>query len=92
MGNAVTDNAAMNRYEMITDGGLAFIRYRAVDKGRNLFHAEVPKSVEGHGVGSALARGTLDLVRMQGFKIIPGCPFVAAYIAKHPEFRDLVAS
>jgi len=51
----------------------------------------VPKPLEGHGLGSALARGALELARIQGYKIVPQCPFIAAYIAKHPEFRDLVA-
>jgi uncharacterized protein len=91
MPNAVTDNTASNRYELITDGGLAFVRYHTADKVRTLTHAEVPEALEGHGLGSALARGTLELARSQGYKIVPQCPFVAAFIGKHPEFQDLIA-
>ena len=91
MTNAVTDNAAMNRYELITDGGTAFVLYRTAGTIRTFAHAEVPKAVEGHGVGSTLARGALELARTQGFKVIPQCPFIAAFVVKHPEFRDLVA-
>jgi uncharacterized protein len=91
MPNAVTDNTAMNRYELITDGGLAFVSYRTSEKVRTLTHAEVPKAVEGHGLGSSLAQGALELARAQGYKIVPRCPFIVDYVAKHPEFRDLLA-
>ena len=91
MPNAVTDNTTLDRYELITDGGIAFVRYRTVDRIRTLTHAEVPKALEGHGLGSALARGALELARTQRYKIVPQCPFIVAYIAKHPEYRDLVA-
>jgi uncharacterized protein len=33
----------------------------------------------------------LDEMRRRGLKIVPRCPFVSAYLAKHPEYRDLVA-
>jgi uncharacterized protein len=91
MSNAVTDNTALNRYELITDGGIAFVRYRTSEKIRTFTHAEVPKALEGHGLGSALAQGALELARTQGYRIVPQCPFIAAFIGKHPEFRDLVA-
>ena len=90
MPNAVTDNTAMNRYELITDSGLAFVRYRTADNVRTLTHAEVPKALEGHGLGSALARGALELARTQDYRIIPQCPFIVAFIGKHPEFQDMI--
>ena len=53
-------------------------------------HTEVPKELNGRGIGSALARGLLDIARTQGLTVKPLCPFVAGYIAKHPEYADLV--
>jgi predicted GNAT family acetyltransferase len=91
MSNAVTDNTALNRYELITEGGVAFVRYRTAPGIRTLTHAEVPKALEVHGLGSALAQGTLELARTQGYRIVPQCPFIVDFIEKHPEFRDLVA-
>jgi predicted GNAT family acetyltransferase len=52
---------------------------------------EVPEALEGQGIGSALARGALDDVRAQGLQVIPLCPFVAAFIRRHPEYLDLVS-
>ena len=34
--------------------------------------------------------GLLDIVRAQGLTVKPLCPFVAGYIAKHPEYADLL--
>ena len=44
----------------------------------------------GLGVGSALARRVLDDARKAGESVIPRCPFIAAYIRRHPADRDLV--
>jgi predicted GNAT family acetyltransferase len=54
-------------------------------------HTLVPPEIEGRGVGSKLIGGALDLVRDRGLKVVPQCPFVRAYIEKHPEMRDLLA-
>jgi predicted GNAT family acetyltransferase len=41
-------------------------------------------------VGSRLVRGALDDVRAGGRRIRPLCPFVRAYVDRHPEYADLV--
>jgi hypothetical protein len=43
-----------------------------------------------HGVGSRLVRGALDDIRSRGLRVAPVCPFVADYLRRHPEQRDLV--
>ena len=53
---------------------------------------EVPDPMEHHGYGSALAEAALGFAKSEGLKIIPSCPFVAAYLEKHPEHASLVAS
>jgi predicted GNAT family acetyltransferase len=35
-------------------------------------------------------RDTLDAARAEGLKVVPHCEFVAAYIERHPEYRDLL--
>jgi predicted GNAT family acetyltransferase len=47
--------------------------------------------VEGSGVGSALVAGALDDIRSRGLRVVPLCPFVAAFIRRHSEYADLVA-
>jgi len=53
-------------------------------------HTEIDPAFEGRGLGSTLARGALDAVRASGEPIVPLCPFIAAFIGKHPEYDDLV--
>jgi predicted GNAT family acetyltransferase len=89
--NAVVDNSAARRYEMDVDGQSAFISYRRSSGVVTLLHAQVPPERSGHGLGSKLAQGALQLARMQGLKVVPRCPFIASYIHKHPEFQDLLA-
>ena len=90
----VRNNKQEQRFEMtLGEGVLALIQYRPAGEGvLALTHAEVPEEFEGQGVGSALVKGTFELVRTEELKIIPACPFVAAYLRRHPEYQSLVAS
>lgn len=55
-----------------------------------LRHTVVEPAAEGRGVGSALVRTALDWIRAEGRKVDPVCPFVAAWIERHPDYADLV--
>ena len=44
------------------------------------------------GIGSALIKGALADVRDQGLHLVPACAFVAAYLDRHPDQRDLLAA
>ena len=91
MPGEVKDNPALNRFEMEANGETAFVTYRLTKSAIVLIHTEVPKALEGHGIGSALAKGVLDLLRARNLKAAVGCPFIAAYIRKHPEYEDVLA-
>lgn len=90
MSNDVRDNVALNRFELDAEGHIAFSHYKRDGGLITIAHTEVPKELGGQGVGSALVRGLLDRVRAEGAKVRPLCPFVKAYIEKHPEYRNLV--
>jgi predicted GNAT family acetyltransferase len=89
----VADNEHLHRYEGLVDGEVAgFISYRTRPDGvRILVHTEVDPAFEGKGVGSLLVRGALDAERVRGGKIVPSCPFVGAYVKRHPDYDDLLA-
>lgn len=87
----VENNEAKKRFEINLPEGTAFIQYtKRGEDVYNLYHTEVPPQFGGKGVGSALAKGTLEYIKAEGKQIIPTCPFVAAYLKKHPEYEDLV--
>jgi uncharacterized protein len=71
-------------------GAVAFAAYALHGREIVFTHTEVPAALEGHGVGSRLARAALDDARRRGLAVVPRCPFIAAYIRRHPEYRDLV--
>ena len=87
----VRDNPAELRYEALKDGRLlGSIRYRTEPGLVVLVHTDVDPSAEGSGVGSELVAGALDDIRARGLRVVPVCPFVAAYIRRHPKHASLV--
>jgi len=86
----VRDNPALNRFELDVDGEVATAYYRLSPGVITFVHTEVPPKFSGRGVGSKLARGALDAVRARGLKVVTQCPFMAAFIGKHPEYNDLL--
>ncbi|MGA3157993.1 MAG: GNAT family N-acetyltransferase [Steroidobacteraceae bacterium] len=81
-----------HRYEMRLGDAVAFIDYRREGTIVALTHAEVPAALNGRGIGSALVRGTLELIKAAGEQVRPLCSFVAAYMAQHPEYEGLRAA
>jgi predicted GNAT family acetyltransferase len=56
----------------------------------DLLHTEVSPGLRGQGVADALAAAAIAFARDSGEKIIPTCPFVQKWLARHPEAADLV--
>lgn len=52
-------------------------------------HTVVEPAFEGRGVGSALARAALDDARDRGLPVLAVCPFIRAWMVRHPEYADL---
>jgi uncharacterized protein len=90
MSDEVRNNAALHRFELDADGHTAVAYYQLVPGVITFTHTEVPPALSGRGIGSKLARGALEAARAQGLKVVAKCPFVSAYIGKHPEFADLL--
>jgi uncharacterized protein len=86
----ITHNTAENRFEAATDHGMATLRYLLRGDVLDLAHTAVPQAAEGQGVGSALAHAALEHARAKGLKVIPSCPFVQKYMARHKEYADLL--
>ena len=88
----VEDNPAERRFEILLDDSLAgFIRYQVQSGTIVLWHTEVDPQFSDRGVGSALARGTLDRLRERGDRVRVTCPFLLRFIERHPEYKPVVA-
>jgi uncharacterized protein len=87
----ITDATERQRYEAHLDGKLAGVLEYVVKHGRlALVHTEVLPAHEGQGIGSALVRHALDDARRRQLRVIAICPYVQAYLTRHPEDEDIV--
>ncbi len=83
-----------DRYDILVDGkpaGFLEIRTSARDRTRSEFrHTEISDDFSGQGLAGKLVAAALDDTRAQGKSVLPYCPYVRSYIAKHREYEDLV--
>jgi predicted GNAT family acetyltransferase len=80
----VADNREASRFELVKNGQLAFLSYERKPDAMVFVHTEVPRSLRGHHVGERLVRAGLDAARTERLRIVAVCPFVRAYLRRHP--------
>ncbi|HEX6464607.1 MAG TPA: GNAT family N-acetyltransferase [Vicinamibacterales bacterium] len=80
----VTDNPSLSRFELPVDGQTAFLNYERTADALKLIHTEVPEAYRGRGFGQMLVKAALERGRADGLAIVAVCPFVRAYLKKHP--------
>jgi hypothetical protein len=84
------EQVTTGRFEMEQDGEVAYLEYTLTDRVLGLIHSEVPDKLRGHGIAASLAESALQWARENNRKVDVVCPLVLDYIAKHPEYADLV--
>jgi predicted GNAT family acetyltransferase len=89
----IRDNREANRWEVAAadeDKVIAYAEYRVRPGAVAFTHTVVEPEYEGKGIGSRLARTVLDDAVTRGLRIVPYCPFIAAYLERHPEYGEHV--
>lgn len=90
MTDQVQDAPERRRFEITRDGEvLGHAAYQKTDQMIIFTHTEIDRAYEGQGLGGHLVRSALDQVRHTGLKVLPICPFVQAWMSRHPEYQDL---
>ncbi len=84
MTNTIRNNTALSRFELDEAGATAFVNYRINGSSIIFTHTETPRALRGRGIATRLVEGAIVLSDGMGLKVIPGCSFVADYLAKHP--------
>ncbi|BFV60137.1 GNAT family N-acetyltransferase [Kitasatospora sp. CMC57] len=91
MTTTVTDRPESSRFEITEDGELAgFAEYFRHENEIAFIHTEIAPAFAGRGLAGVLARAALDAAREQGAEVLPYCPFIRAWLTKHPDYVDLV--
>jgi uncharacterized protein len=91
MAPTVTDVSDRRRFEIAVDGALlGFAEYRRRPGVITFLHTEIDPAREGEGLGTLLVKAALDTARAEGLAVLPYCPFVQGFIARHREYLDLV--
>jgi carboxymethylenebutenolidase len=89
-GVRVADAPARHRFEITVGGEPAgFTEYTLQPGVITIDHTEVDKAFGGRGLGGILAGAALDSAAARGLAVVPRCPFVKGWIAKHAHYRDL---
>jgi hypothetical protein len=84
-------NTGSSRLELEIEASTAFIEYKLSGHTLFLIHTEVPKELEGKGVGGAIVQKALQYAKDNDYKIVPICPFVRSYLERHKEWNAIVA-
>lgn len=83
-------NEAKKRFEIELNGAFAFINYGEVGKQIALVHTEAEPELAGTGAAQAVVEKTLHWIEENGYSLLPFCPYVFAFIKKHPEWKRIV--
>jgi predicted GNAT family acetyltransferase len=87
----VIHNESENRFEVSLGGPLALATYRLREGSMIINHTEVPPPFEGRGIAAKITRAALDYARAHNLKVVPSCPYTAAFLRKHAEYHDLLS-
>ena len=87
----VRDNKDESRFELEEQGLTAFADYSRRGDVLTIPHVEAPMALRGTGAAGRLMQGLLDLVREDGLKVVPSCPYAAGFIQRHKDYQDLLA-
>ncbi|OKL38608.1 GNAT family N-acetyltransferase [Pontibacter flavimaris] len=86
----VKDNPAQHRFETTIEGHTSVIEYKLRPGVMTVLHTEVPKELEGRGIAGTMTKYTLEHIAANSLQLVPLCPYMRAYLKKHPEYQYLV--
>ena len=82
----VVNNLQQQRWEASEGGELVgFSVYREQPGQVTFTHTEVNPALSGRGIGSMLAQAAVEDAVARDLRIVPRCPFIRAYLERHPE-------
>jgi uncharacterized protein len=86
----VERNEGKHRYEAQVGGEMAVLTYASSGDTIIFLHTLVPEPLEGRGIASRLAHTALEDARTAHLQVVAQCPYVAAYVRRHPEYLEIL--
>ena len=87
----LTDNTALQRFELEESGLIAFANYRRSGQQVVIPHVEAPPALRGTGTAGRLMTALVERARAEGFKITPTCSYAALWFRQHKDAADVLA-
>ena len=84
----IVNNKELMHFEIHEADDIAFLEYRFYKNDIAFMHTEVPESMGGKGVASALAKYAFKFAKEHNKAVMVYCPFVGAYLKRHPELKE----
>lgn len=84
----IVHNEKQMHFEIHEGAAIAYLEYRFYKNDIAFMHTEVPDSLSGKGVASALAAYAFEYAKKIKKQVMVYCPFVGAYLKRHPELKD----
>lgn len=86
----VIHDSEQKRFYSIVEDQTALLDYKVIDaQTLKYYHTFVPPQLRGKKIAAEIVKSALDYAKANNFKVIPTCPYVKKYIARHPEYQDL---
>ena len=85
----VIHNAEKYRFETWIDNQLSKLDYLLDEDTIVMTHVGVYPEHRGQAVAGKLVEIALKYAEENSLRVIPMCPYVAAYIRRHPQYMDL---
>ncbi len=87
----VINNEQQQRFEVNLGNDIAYIEYRWLKNNIVLMHTLVPEKYEGKGIAGTMAKFALEYIKEKKWPLVVYCPYITAYMKKHPEYNELLA-
>jgi predicted GNAT family acetyltransferase len=84
----IVNNEELMHFEIHEEDDVAYLEYRFYKKDIAFMHTEVPESMSGKGIASALAEYAFKFAKEHKKPVMVYCPFVGTYLKRHPELKE----
>ena len=88
--STIEHNVSGTCFELRLEGLRCVLDYTLNNNVMTITYTGVPSELGGRGLAADITKFALDYAQSQGWRVVPQCSYVAAYIKKHPHYAPLL--